>query len=338
MSKTALIFGANGQDGSYLAELLLEKGYKVHGVVRPASTNNRERIDHIFPEGKREKFLHYGDISDPWSVAQIIKKVKPDEIYNLAAMSHVGVSWQMPYYSAQVDGLGILNILEAVRLLDLKCKIYQASTSELFAGREWEAPYDEKSSKDPVSPYGTAKLYAFQICKNYREAYGMFVVNGILFNHESPRRGENFVTQKIVKAVRKGEVVLGNMLASRDWGYAPEYVEAMWAMMQAKKPDDYVIATGESYSIREFVEFVEKASGTKINVIKDKYYERPHDVNYLKGNPRKALEELGWTAKTKGEDLAKEMLGDTFFICRCPKGKKSGENGLVHRVPIDCQE
>lgn len=307
-SKVALIYGITGQDGSYLAEFLLSKGYEVYGVVRPASTFNRQRIDHIFPEGEREKYLLYGDATDPWNVAQTLKKVKPDEIYNLSAMSHVGISWQMPYYTAQVDALGVLNILEAIRLLDLKCKMYQASTSELFSGRPEEAPQDENTVKDPVSPYGTAKLYGFQICKNYREAYGMFIANGILFNHESARRGDNFVTKKIINAVPSGEVHLGNLDASRDWGLASDYVEGMWLMLQQDKPDDYVLATGETHTIKEFIEWTEKVTGKKLKVIIDDRYIRPHDVNLLCGNPKKAKDKLAWEAKTKGEDLVKKML------------------------------
>lgn len=305
MRKKALILGVTGQDGSFLAEFLLSKKYEVHGVVRPASTFNRQRIDHIFPNGNN---LHYGDVTDPWSIANIIKKVQPNEIYNLSAMSHVHVSWDMPYYTAQVDALGVLNVLESVRLLGLKCKIYQASTSELFSGKEREAPQDEKTKKDPASPYGTAKLYGFQICKNYREAYGMFICNGILFNHESARRGDNFVTKKIINAIPKGKVHLGNMNAKRDWGYAPEYVDGMWRMLQQKRPDDYVLATGETHSIREFVNWVDKVTGKKMRVIKDKKFIRPQDVPVLCGNSSKALECLGWKAKTKGQELVKKMI------------------------------
>ena len=303
--KTALITGITGMDGSYLAELLLKKGYEVHGFVRPSSTSNRSRIDHIFPEGKREKYLHYGDMTDVFSILRVLKEVKPDEIYNLAAQSHVAISWDIPYYTAQTTGIGVLNLLESVRFLGLKCKIYQASTSELYNGKV-ERDISETDEKDPISPYGTAKLYGFQIAKNYREAFGMFICNGILFNHESKRRGDNFVTKKIVNA--KGKVHLGNLDASRDWGYAPEYVEGMWLMLQQDKPDDYVLATGETHTIREFIKWKEELTGKKLKIIKDKRYMRPHDVQILKGNPQKALKKLGWRAKITGKELVKKML------------------------------
>ncbi len=306
----ALILGITGQDGSYLAEFLIGKGYEVHGVVRPVSTFHRERIDHIFdtPE-KRERFLHYGDITDPFSIAWIIKEVEPDEIYNLAAATHVGVSWKMPYYYAQATAVGVLNVLESVRLLGHKCKIYQASTSELFSGHEGEAPQNEQTRKDPISPYGTAKLYGFQIAKNYREGYGMFVCNGILFNHESPRRGENFVTKKIVTAAKiSGEVRLGNLGASRDWGYAPEYVDGMWRMLQQEEPDDYVLATGETNTVRQFVKWVQEITGSKLKVVVDDHFKRPHDVELLKGNANKAAFKLGWTPRITGRKLAEKMI------------------------------
>lgn len=309
MNKVALITGITGQDGSYLAEFLLSKGYEVHGIVRPVSTFNRERIDHIFdtPE-KREKYLHYADITDPFSIAWVIKEVRPDEIYHLAACTHVHISWKMPFYYAQATAVGTLNILEACRLLDHKCKIYNAGTSELFSGKKGEAPQDEETEKDPVSPYGTAKLYAFQIVKNYREGYGMFACNGILFNHESPRRGDNFVTKKIVNAVEKGEVRLGNMDASRDWGYAGDYVEGMWMMLQQEEPDDYVLATGETHTVQEFVDWVQQETGKELRVIVDERFKRPHDVELLCGNPTKAEKKLGWKANIKGLDLVKKML------------------------------
>lgn len=311
MKKKALIFGITGQTGSYLCELLLSKDYEVHGVVRPVSTFNRERIDHIFdtPE-KRQQFLHYGDISDPFSVAFIIKEIQPDEIYNLAALSHVGISWKMPYSYIQTTGIGILNIIQSVQLLNLKCKIYQAGTSELFSGRKGEAPQNEDTPKDPVSPYGTAKLYAFQIAKNYREAYDMFICNGILFNHESVRRGENFVTKKIVASSYRGEVRLGNLDASRDWGYAPEYAEGIWEMMQLEKPDDYVLATGETHTVKEFVKWVEEVTGKEIKVIIDKHFIRPHDVPLLQGDASKAKFAIGWKPKIKGKELVKKMTQD----------------------------
>lgn len=306
--RIALITGITGMDGSYLAELLLSKGYEVHGLVRPSSTSNRQRIDHIFPEGKREKYLHYGDLTDVFSILRILKEVQPDEVYNLGAQSHVAISWDIPFYTAQTTGIGVLNLLESIRFLGLKCKIYQASTSELFSGRKGEAPQDENTEKDPVSPYGTAKLYGFQIAKNYREAFGMFICNGILFNHESNRRGDNFVTKKIINSIPKGEVHLGNIDASRDWGYAPEYVEGMWRMLQQKKPDDYVLATGETHTVKEFIKWTNELTGKKLKVIIDKKYKRPHDVECLKGNPTKAKKKLGWKAKTKGKDLVKKMI------------------------------
>jgi len=303
--KIALITGVTGQDGSYLAELLLKKGYEVHGLLRRSSSFNKQRIDHL--RGKIH--YHYGDMTDPFSLLWVLKKSKPTEIYNLAAQSHVQVSWETPWYTAQTTGIGVLNLLEAVRVLGIekKVRIYQASTSELFSGLE-KTRQDETTEKDPVSPYGTAKLYAFQICKNYREAFGMHISNGILFNHESPRRGDNFVTKKIVNEAGKRKVNLGNTDAKRDWGYAPEYVEGMWRMLQQKKPDDYVLATGETHTIKDFVGYVEKAIGHKIKIIHDKEYDRPVDVPVLCGDASKAKRVLGWTAKTKAEKLAKVMV------------------------------
>lgn len=298
MAKVALITGINGQDGSYLAELLLSKGYEVHGLVRRASTFNRERIDGL------NVTLHYGDMTDPFSLMWALK-CNPDEVYNLAAQSHVQVSWETPWYTAQTTGVGVLNLLESIRVLGMSPKIYQASTSELFDGLH--PPYSEESVMNPVSPYGTAKMYAFQICKNYRDAYKMFICNGILFNHESPRRGLNFVTQKIVQEADKGEVHLGNVDAERDWGYAPEYMEAAWLMLQQERPDDYVIATGETNSVKDFVKYVEKAAGHPIRIIHDKEYDRPVDVPALKGNAYKSVKTLGWSPKVKAEELAKIM-------------------------------
>lgn len=300
MGKTALIYGVGGQDGSYLAEFLLKKGYRVVGIIRRASTDNRQRIEHI-----KGLELRYGDVTDPFSIMWAIKEVKPDEIYNLAAQSHVGISWELPYYSLQVDAIGVLNILEACRLLSPKTRIYQASTSELFDGLN--PPQDENSVKNPVSPYGTAKLCGFQIAKNYREGHKMFVCNGILFNHESPRRGLNFVTQKIINSVKSGKVRLGNIKAKRDWGYAPNFVKGMWLMLQQRKPDDYVLATGETHSVEEFIKWVEELSGKKLKVIHDKDFDRPTDVPVLCGNPTKARIKLGWKATIKGKKLAKKM-------------------------------
>ena len=303
--KKALLTGITGQDGSYLAEILLKKGYEVHGLIRRASTFNKERIQHL------DIKLHYGDMTDPFSLLWALKESQPDEVYNLAAQSHVQVSWETPLYTAQTTGIGILNLLESIRVLGLKTKVYQASTSELFDGLN--PPYNEESRMNPVSPYGTAKLYAYQICKNYREAYGMFIVNGILFNHESPKRGMTFVTQKIVHDADKGEVRLGNIDAKRDWGYAPEYMEAAWRMLQQSEPEDFVIATGETHSVGDFVKYVEKACGHKIKIIIDPAYMRPVDVPVLVGDARKARKKLGWKARVKAKRLAKIMYDNKFY-------------------------
>lgn len=305
-TKKALITGITGQDGSYLAELLINKGYEVHGLIRRTSTFNKERIQGL------DVKLHYGDMTDPFSLLWALKESQPDEVYNLAAQSHVQVSWETPWYTAQTTGIGVLNLLEAIRVLGISPKIYQASTSELFDGLS-KKPYDENSRMNPVSPYGTAKLYAYQIAKNYREAYGMFICNGILFNHESPRRGLNFVTQKIVHEADKGVVLLGNTSAKRDWGYSPEYMEAAWKMLQEAHPDDYVIATGETHSVKKFVEYVAEAAGHEILIIPDDRYLRPNDVPVLKGNPAKAQKKLNWKAKTKAKKLAKIMYENRVF-------------------------
>jgi GDPmannose 4,6-dehydratase len=331
--KVALITGITGQDGSYLAEFLLEKGYEVHGLLRRSSTFNRQNISHIFEtDEKREKYLHYGDMTDINSLVTVLRHCKPHEIYNLAAQSHVKVSFELPYYTAQADAVGVMSLLEAVRILDLPAKIYQASTSELYGGEEGEAPQNEKTPFKPRSPYGVAKLYAFNIARVYRESYNMFTVNGILFNHESPRRGTNFVSRKITKGVadikkgKKDKLFLGNLNAHRDWGYAKEYVEAMWLMLQQEKPNDYVIATGETHSVREFTEEVfayagmpvrwegkglaergvEIATG-EVRVEIDENYFRPNEVEYLKGDPSRAHKELGWKAKTTFKELAHLM-------------------------------
>jgi GDPmannose 4,6-dehydratase len=301
--KKALITGITGQGGSYLAEILLEKGYEVHGLVRRTSNlYNSSRIEHL----RGKVTLHYGDMTDPFSLMWALKKSNPDEVYNLAAQSHVQVSWETPWYTAQTTGIGVLNLLESIRVLGLKCKVYQASTSELFSGRETE-PQNENTPKDPVSPYGTAKLYAYQLCKNYREAYGMFICNGILFNHESPRRGANFVTMKIINEAKKGKVSLGNTDAKRDWGYAPEYMEMAWKMLQQDTPDDYVIATEETHSVKEFIEWVKEELGD-FEVLHDSKYDRPTDVQMLCGDATKAKEKLGWKPKIKGKYLVKKML------------------------------
>ena len=331
--KKALITGVTGQDGSYLTEFLLGKGYQVHGIIRRSSVDFRERIDHL--EGNKNFVLHYGDMSDSISIIKIIKEVQPDEIYNLAAQSHVQVSFDVPEYTANVDATGVLRILEAVRTcgLEKKCKIYQASTSELY-GKVEEVPQSEKTPLHPYSPYAVAKLYGYWIIKEYREAYGMFACNGILFNHESERRGETFVTRKITLAAariaqgKQKKLYLGNLDSLRDWGYAKDYVECMWLMLQAKKPDDYVIATGKQHSVREFcklafkyagIEVVFKGKGVnekgydkktgKIIVEVSKDFYRPTDVVNLLGNPSKAKKNLKWNpTKTSFEKLVKLMV------------------------------
>ena len=334
--KKALITGITGQDGSYLAELLLEKGYEVHGIIRRASSFNTERIDHLYQdphETKKKLFLHYGDLTDSTNLIRIIKDVQPDELYNLAAQSHVKVSFETPEYTGNSDGLGTLRILEAIRLLGLekKTKFYQASTSEMFGATP--PPQNEETPFYPRSPYGAAKLYAYWITKNYREAYGMFAVSGILFNHESPRRGETFVTKKITRAAARihlglqEKLYLGNLNAKRDWGHAKDYVEAMYLMLQADTPEDYVIATGKQFSVREFCEAVftelgieitwqgkeadekglDKKTG-KVVVEVDTRYFRPTEVESLLGDPAKAKEKLGWEAKVDFRELVKEMV------------------------------
>ena len=329
--KTALITGITGQDGSYLAELLLEKGYMVHGIVRRASLINTARIDHIF-DHERVK-LHYGDLSDSANIVHILQKCQPDEIYNLAAQSHVKVSFEMPEYTGNVDGLGTLRILEAVRILGMekKCRIYQASTSEMY-GLVQETPQTETTPFYPRSPYGCAKVYSYWITKNYRESYGMYACTGILFNHESPRRGETFVTRKITRGLSRisvGEqkvLYLGNLDAKRDWGHAKDYVRAMWLMLQQDEPDDFVIATGKQYSVREFVERVAPYFGITIEwvgegddeigmdnhtrktiiAVHPKYY-RPAEVETLLGDPTKAKEKLGWEPEISFDELIEDM-------------------------------
>ena len=330
MSKVALITGITGQDGSYLAELLLEKGYEVHGIVRRASLINTHRIDHIYEQIK----LHYGDLTDAMSVTNLIKDIEPDEIYNLGAQSHVKVSFEIPEYTAQVDGLGTLRVLEAVRLLgmEMKTRVYQASTSELY-GEVQQTPQTETTPFYPRSPYGVAKLYGYWIVKNYRESYGIHASSGILFNHESPRRGETFVTRKITRGLSRisvGEqdcLYLGNLNAKRDWGHAKDFVEAMWLMLQQDKPDDYVIATGEQYSVRDFVNKAAPFFGfniewmgegelefgydwnTKRKVIAvDKKYFRPAEVESLLGDASKAKRKLGWEPKISFDQLIEDMV------------------------------
>ena len=327
--KTALITGITGQDGSYLAELLLEKGYEVHGIVRRCSLINTHRIDHIY----EQLHLHYGDLADSSNIIRVIKQVKPDEIYNLGAQSHVKVSFEMPEFTGQVDGLGTLRVLEAVRLLGMedKVRIYQASTSELY-GLIQEVPQTETTPFYPRSPYGVAKLYGFWIIKNYRESYGLHASSGILFNHESPRRGETFVTRKItmgLNAIKNGEqtvLYLGNVNSLRDWGHAKDYVEAMWLMLQQDKAEDYVIALNEQHSVREFVEMaapyfgydiewfgegedelgVDKKTKKTIVRVDSKYY-RPSEVDTLLGDSTKARKELGWKPKISFKDLVEDM-------------------------------
>ena len=331
--KTALITGVTGQDGSYLAEFLLEKGYDVHGMVRRSATEKRERIDHL--EGHPRFHLHYGDLADSMSLVRVVGMVKPDELYNLAAQSHVQVSFDTPEYTADVDAVGVLRILEAVRLCGLEktCRIYQASTSELY-GKVEECPQDENTHFHPYSPYAVAKQYGFWITREYREAYGMYCCSGILFNHESERRGETFVTRKISLAAariahgRQDKLYLGNLSALRDWGYAKDYVECMWLILQQDEPDDFVIATGDQHSVREFCELafreagielefrgegeaeqgIDKASGRVLVEVSPRFY-RPTDVVNLWGNPAKAKDKLGWNpTKTTFEELVKLMV------------------------------
>lgn len=347
--KIALITGITGQDGSFLAEFLLEKGYEVHGIIRRSSSFNTGRIEHLYLDEwvrdmkqKRLVNLHYGDMTDSSSLIRIIQEVQPDEVYNLAAQSHVKVSFDCPEYTAEADATGVLRLLEAVRILGMekKVRIYQASTSELF-GLVQEVPQSETTPFYPRSPYGVAKQYGFWITKNYRESYGMFAVNGILFNHESERRGETFVTRKITLAAARiaqgfqDKLYLGNLSALRDWGYAKDYVECMWMMLQADKPDDYVIATGESHSVREFCTLafhyagielrwegegvdekgIDRQTG-KILVEVDPKYFRPAEVDQLLGNPDKARTILGWNpCKTSFEDLVRIMINhDMRFV------------------------
>jgi len=335
MRKKALMTGITGQDGSYLAEILLEKGYEVHGIIRRSSSFNTSRIDHIYrdPHTNGVKFfLHFGDLSDSSNISRLIEKIKPDEIYNLGAQSHVRVSFDMPEYTADVVGLGALRILDAIKESGIKTKYYQASSSEMF-GKVQEIPQKETTPFHPRSPYGCAKVFAYWITKNYRESYNIFACNGILFNHESPRRGSTFVTKKITEGLVKiklglqDKLYLGNLDAKRDWGYAKDFAEAMWLMMQAKKPDDYVIATNETHSVREFVEEaakildmeiewtgkgkkekgIDKKTG-KVIIEIDPIYFRPAEVDLLIGDYSKAKKELGWKPKTKFKDLVKLMV------------------------------
>lgn len=320
--KKALITGVTGQDGSYLAELLLEKGYEVHGIMRRASTFNTARLEHLYQDPHIEGvrfFLHYGDLADANTIRKLIYKIHPDEIYNLGAQSHVRVSFDIPEYTANITGLGTLRILEAIKDYEhetgAKVKFYQASSSELFG--DASPPQNENSPFRPRSPYGAAKLFGYYTTKNYRDGYGIFAVNGILFNHESPRRGETFVTRKITRGIadifsgRQDKIYLGNLDARRDWGYAPEYVEAMWKMMQQDEPEDFVIGTGEAHTVREFCEWGFRHAGLgdwQRYVAIDHRYFRPTEVECLLADPHKAKEKLGWEAKTKFVDLIKIMV------------------------------
>ena len=345
MNKVALITGITGQDGSYLAELLLKKGYEVHGIKRRASSFNTERIDHLYqsPHVDRRKFvLHYGDLSDSMSLVRIIKQIEPDEIYNLGAQSHVAVSFETPEYTADTVGIGALRILDSIRLLGLenKTRFYQASTSELY-GDVLETPQNEKTPFNPRSPYAAAKLYAYWITVNYREAYGIFACNGILFNHESPVRGETFVTRKITRALSRisldldDVLYLGNLNALRDWGHAKDYERMQWMMMQQDKPDDFCIATGVQYSVREFVNFAwsylnktirwegegvnekgyDSDSGKLIVAVDERYF-RPTEVETLLGDPTKAKTILGWTPKITLNEMIDEMMESDINIAK----------------------
>lgn len=342
--KKALITGITGQDGSYLAELLLEKGYEVHGMIRRASTFNTERIDHLYQDphinGVR-LFLHYGDLSDGSNISRLIGRIRPDEIYHLGAQSHVRVSFDIPEYTGDIDGLGTVRILDAIKDSGVQTKFYQASSSEMF-GKVLEVPQTEKTPFYPRSPYACAKVYGYWITKNYRESYGMFASNGILFNHESPRRGETFVTRKITRGLSRivcgleDTLYLGNIDAKRDWGYAKDYVEGMWKILQSDSPDDYVLATNETHTVREFIgeaaailgiELVWEGSGvneegkdarTGKTIIRiDPKYFRPAEVDLLIGDPSKAKKELGWEPKTKFRELVRLMTDADFAAAQC---------------------
>ena len=336
MRNVALITGITGQDGSYLADLLLEKGYEVHGIIRRQSSINTKRIDHLYYNRElKDKtfFLHHGDMTDSSNLNRMIEQIQPTEIYNLAAQSHVGVSFEVPEYTAETTGIGTLRILDAIKKTGVKCRFYQASTSELFGGIPETAPQSEKTPFYPKSPYGAAKLYSYWITVNYREAYDLFACNGILFNHESPRRGETFVTRKITQAVARiinGDqdvLPLGNLNAKRDWGFSGDYVEGMWRILQQKKPGDYVLASGETHSVREFAELAFKEVGIelewrgsgvnekgcdkktgKVYVEVNPKYFRPAEVELLWGDPSRAEKELGWKRKTSFTELVHMMV------------------------------
>ena len=349
--KVALITGITGQDGSYLAELLLEKGYEVHGIIRRASTFNTKRIDHLYQdphEGDVRLFLHYGDITDSSNLNRLIEKIRPDEIYNLAAQSHVGVSFNSPEYTAEATGVSSLRILDAIRESGIKTKFYQASTSELFGGLPETAPQSEKTPFYPKSPYGVAKLYSYWITVNYRESYDIFACNGILFNHETPRRGETFVTRKITRAAAaihlgmQDKLYLGNLDAKRDWGHAKDYVEGMWRILQQDEPQDYVLSMNETHTVREFVELafaelgyelewqgtgvdekgIDKNTGKVLVEVDPKYF-RPAEVELLWGDSTKARTELGWEPKYSFMDLVKEMVQSDLEEMKNGGGYKS---------------
>ena len=330
--KKALITGITGQDGSYLAELLLSKGYEVYGIIRRSSSFNTERLDHLYRDPHERDVrlkLVYGDLNDSSSLNKILRDITPDEIYNLGAQSHVRVSFDIPEYTAEITGLGTVRLLEAIRDTGIDTKFYQASSSEMY-GKVVEVPQTEETPFYPRSPYACAKVYAYWITKNYRESYGMFACNGILHNHESERRGPTFVTRKITRAVARiqaglqKKLYLGNLDAQRDWGYAPDYVEAMWLMMQAEKPDDYVIATGETHSVREFLDESFRLVGLNADdyVEIDPKYFRPAEVDLLIGDPSKAKRELGWEPKVKFHELVKIMVeADVALLARQLSGK-----------------
>ena len=349
--KVALITGITGQDGSYLAELLLEKGYEVHGIIRRASTFNTKRIDHLYQDPHEENvrlFLHYGDITDSSNLNRLIEKIQPTEIYNLAAQSHVGVSFDSPEYTAEATGVSTLRILDAIRESGVKTKFYQASTSELFGGLPDTAPQSEKTPFYPKSPYGVAKLYSYWITVNYRESYDIFACNGILFNHESPRRGETFVTRKITRAAAaihlgmQDKLYLGNLDAKRDWGHAKDYVEGMWRILQQDKPADFVLSMNETHTVREFVELafaelgyeiewqgegvnekgIDKKSGRVLVEVDPRYF-RPAEVELLWGDSTKARTELGWEPKYSFMDLVKEMVQSDLEELKNGGGYKS---------------
>ena len=357
--KVALITGVTGQDGAYLSELLLNKGYEVHGVKRRSSLFNTDRIDHLYHdmhEKGRPFHLHYGDLTDSVNCLRLVKEIQPDEIYNLAAMSHVAVSFEMPEYTANADGIGTLRFLEAIRIVGLekKTKFYQASTSELYGGVLPRAQ-NEETPFYPKSPYGVAKLYGFWITKNYRESYNIFACNGILFNHESPLRGETFVTRKITRAVAKiklglqSTLYLGNLDAKRDWGHAKDYVEGMWLMLQAKKPDDFVLATGKTYTVRHFIDLafaevgiklewkgkgekekgIDKKTGKTLVAIDKRYY-RPAEVDHLEGDPSKAKRVLGWKHKYDLKALVNEMVQSDLELFKRDVYLKKGGHKILH--------